>query len=182
MSMTSSSSVESQQQSQGFLNQASKLFSSALGTGSKKKVDVPKVLSKAAVAAKKVGSLYLSQERDSTGGQQQEEEEKKLARLQDMELRRKMAAMKKAQEEKAKQAEEERKKKEEAERRKRERDEAAEKLRTVKHTPSKRVRCVLPFSSDAFLTSRSRRMSLRRSQSNLTENHLGSRRRHPTQT
>lgn len=48
--MTSSSSSQSQG---GFLNQASKLFSSALGTN-KKKPEVKKVMQLAAVAAKKV--------------------------------------------------------------------------------------------------------------------------------
>ncbi|EAU93100.2 hypothetical protein CC1G_11295 [Coprinopsis cinerea okayama7 len=108
MSMASSSS--SQSQGGGFLNQASKLISSALGT-SKKKPEVKKVLQMAAVAAKK----------------QQEEADKKAARLKDMEIRRQAAMQRKAEEEKAKALEEERKLKEEIERRKRDRDEMTDK-------------------------------------------------------
>ena len=54
MSMASSESSQSQV---GFLGQASKLLSSALGTSKKKQPEVKKVLQMAAVAAKKVRSL-----------------------------------------------------------------------------------------------------------------------------
>ncbi|KAF6766045.1 hypothetical protein DFP72DRAFT_952997 [Ephemerocybe angulata] len=120
MSMASSSSQDTQSQG-GFLNQASKLLSSALGTG-KKKPEVKKVMTKAAAAAKK----------------QQEEADKKAVRLKEMENRRQQAIQKKAEEEKARQVEEERKMKEDIERRKREREEQAEKQRSVKPTPVKK--------------------------------------------
>jgi hypothetical protein len=72
MSIASSSSQETQSQG-GFLNQASKLFSSALGGGKKKQPDVgqseakqpevkKKALSKAAIAAKKVRFSVSSKE------------------------------------------------------------------------------------------------------------------------
>lgn len=54
--MTSSQSSQSQA---GFLGQASKLLSSALGTSKKGKPEVKKVLQMAAVAAKKVTLLLL---------------------------------------------------------------------------------------------------------------------------
>ncbi|KDR84979.1 hypothetical protein GALMADRAFT_107537 [Galerina marginata CBS 339.88] len=108
MSMASSESSQSQV---GFLGQASKLLSSALGTNKKKQPEVKMVLQKAAVAAKK----------------QQEEADKKAARLKEMESRRQQALQRKAEEEKARALEEERKMKEDAERRKREREGNTEK-------------------------------------------------------
>ena len=54
-------SSESSQSQVGFLGQASKLLSSALGTSKKKQPEVKKVLQMAAVAAKKVRSLVSSQ-------------------------------------------------------------------------------------------------------------------------
>ncbi|KAF4623749.1 hypothetical protein D9613_001797 [Agrocybe pediades] len=105
-SQLSLASTESSQSNAGFLSQASKLISSALGTGKKKQPEVKVVLQKAAVAAKK----------------QQEEADKKAARLKEMENRRQQAIQRKAEEEKARQLEEERKAKEEAERRKKEKE------------------------------------------------------------
>ncbi|KAG5647977.1 hypothetical protein DXG03_007011 [Asterophora parasitica] len=108
MSMASSQSSQSHA---GFLGQASKLISSALGTSKKSKPEVKKVLQMAAVAAKK----------------QQEENDKKAARLKEMENRRQLAIQRKAEEEKARALEQERKLKEEGERRKREREEHTDK-------------------------------------------------------
>ncbi|KAG5639237.1 hypothetical protein H0H81_005311 [Sphagnurus paluster] len=108
MSMASS---QSSQSNAGFFGQASKLFSSALGTSKKNKPEVKKVLQMAAVAAKK----------------QQEENDKKAARLRDMENRRQLAIQRKAEEEKARALEQEKKIKEEGERRKREREEHTDK-------------------------------------------------------
>ncbi|KIM48213.1 hypothetical protein M413DRAFT_225123 [Hebeloma cylindrosporum] len=108
MSMASSESSQSQV---GFLGQASKLLSSALGTSKKKQPEVKKVLQMAAAAAKK----------------QQEEADKTAARLREMESRRQLALQRKAEEEKAKALEEDRKMKEEAERRKKEREEHTDK-------------------------------------------------------
>ncbi|KAF8898754.1 hypothetical protein BD779DRAFT_1781240 [Infundibulicybe gibba] len=95
----------------GFLGQASKLLSSALGTNKKGDTEVKRVLKMAAVAAKK----------------QQEETDKKAARLKEMENRRQQAIQRKAEEEKIRSQEEERKRKEESERRKREREEHTDK-------------------------------------------------------
>lgn len=52
-------SSESSQSQVGFLGQASKLLSSALGTSKKKQPEVKKVLQMAAVAAKKVRPLVF---------------------------------------------------------------------------------------------------------------------------
>ncbi|KAJ3513818.1 hypothetical protein NLJ89_g2733 [Agrocybe chaxingu] len=110
-SQLSMASSESSQSHVGFLGQASKLLSGALGTSKKKQPEVKKVLQMAAVAAKK----------------QQEEADKKAARLKEMESRRQQAMQRKAEEEKAKVLVEERKLKEESERRKREREELTDK-------------------------------------------------------
>ncbi|KAF8168109.1 hypothetical protein B0H34DRAFT_786336 [Crassisporium funariophilum] len=119
MSMASSESSQSQM---GFLGQASKLFSNALGTSKKgKQPEVKKVLQMAAVAAKK----------------QQEEADKKAARLKEMESRRQLAIQRKAEEEKAASQEEARKMKEEVERRKKEREEYTDK-RPLKSAASKK--------------------------------------------
>ncbi|KAF8078634.1 hypothetical protein FPV67DRAFT_1465903 [Lyophyllum atratum] len=106
MSMASSQSSHSQT---GFLGQASKLLSSALGTSKKAKPEVKKVLQMAAVAAKKKRT------------------DKKATRLRDMENRRQLAIQRKAEEEKIRALEQERKVKEEGERRKREREETTDK-------------------------------------------------------
>ncbi|KAF8974043.1 hypothetical protein BDZ97DRAFT_1778146 [Flammula alnicola] len=120
-SQLSMASSESSQSQVGFLGQASKLLSSALGTSKKKQPEVKKVLQMAAVAAKK----------------QQEEADKKAARLKEMESRRQLALQRKAEEEKAKALEEERKMKEEVERRKREREDLTDK-RAIKLPSGKR--------------------------------------------
>ncbi|RDB29549.1 hypothetical protein Hypma_015535 [Hypsizygus marmoreus] len=118
MSMVSSQSSQSQV---GFLGQASKLLSSALGTSKKGKPEVKKVLQMAAIAAKK----------------QQEENDKKAARLKEMENRRQVAIQRKAEEERTRAQEQERKLKEEGERRKREREENTDK-RPLKVAPGKK--------------------------------------------
>ncbi|KAF9526493.1 hypothetical protein CPB83DRAFT_794894 [Crepidotus variabilis] len=120
MSMASSESTQSQSQT-GFLGQATKFLSSALGTGKKKQPEVKKVFSQAAVAAKK----------------QQEEQDKKTTRMTNMEQRRQQALQRKAEEEKAKALQEEKRLKEEIERRKREREENTGK-QPFKPTASKR--------------------------------------------
>ncbi|TFK30432.1 hypothetical protein FA15DRAFT_579640 [Coprinopsis marcescibilis] len=124
MSMASSSSSQSQSQSQGgFLTQATKLLSNALGGTTKKKPEVKKVLQMSANAAKK---------------KQQEEADRKAARLKEMETRRQVALQRKVEEEKAKALEEKRKLKEEMERRKREREEMSDKRPLKSAQPPKK--------------------------------------------
>ncbi|KAF8350073.1 hypothetical protein F5887DRAFT_943645 [Amanita rubescens] len=107
----SNSSSESQQANVGFFGQATKLISNMMGSGTKTKPEVKKVLQLAAARAKK----------------QQEESDKKAARLKEMGIRRYQAMQRKAEEEKARIVEQEKKLKEENERRKREREEHTDK-------------------------------------------------------